>query len=232
MRTRRLALAVAAVAVLAACGETDDPNELLGEPPAPEESADGADAVDPNEHGDDGAGAATLDTPIEASDPHLDPMQQAVEQAAPGTPEAEAVPPEAAAAVAAATATCQRATGYRSGKAFTICVTSIDGKLVEINTARAFLKMRAAAKARGVAVRIVSGFRTMAQQRYLYNCYVTRSCNNGNLAARPGYSNHQSGHALDLNTSSGGVYTFLSNHGRAYGFRRTVPSERWHWERW
>jgi len=35
---------------------------------------------------------------------------------------------------------------------------------------------------------------------------------------------------LDLNTSASGVYSWLSNHGRAYAFRRTVPSERWHWE--
>lgn len=66
--------------------------------------------------------------------------------------------------------------------------------------------------------------------KYLYHCYKTRSCNGGNPAAPPGYSNHQSGHALDLNTSASGVYSWLSNHGRAYAFRRTVPSERWHWE--
>ncbi|MBN9164768.1 MAG: M15 family metallopeptidase [Myxococcales bacterium] len=51
------------------------------------------------------------------------------------------------------------------------------------------------------------------------------------LAAVPGYSNHQSGSALDLNTSARGVYSWLAKHGKAYGFRRTVPSEKWHWER-
>jgi LAS superfamily LD-carboxypeptidase LdcB len=70
----------------------------------------------------------------------------------------------------------------------------------------------------------------MATQRYLYHCYKTKACNGGNLAAVPGYSNHQSGHALDLNTAAGGVYSWLANHGHAYGFRRTVPSEKWHWE--
>jgi hypothetical protein len=62
------------------------------------------------------------------------------------------------------------------------------------------------------------------------HCYLSKKCNGGNLAAVPGYSNHQSGHALDLNTSAGGVYSYLVNHGHAYGFRRTVPSEKWHWE--
>ena len=45
----------------------------------------------------------------------------------------------------------------------------------------------------------------MASQEYLYACYVNCNCNNCNLAAKPGFSNHQSGHALDLNTSAAGV---------------------------
>lgn len=124
---------------------------------------------------------------------------------------------------------CTTATGYKRGVKMTICVTTIDGKLVEVHTASAFIKMRAAAKKSGVYLHVVSGFRTMAQQRYLYQLYKSGK---GNLAAPPGYSNHQSGHALDLNTSSGGVYSWLSKHGGAYGFKRTVPSEIWHWEHW
>src|SRR5690606_15622592 len=58
------------------------------------------------------------------------------------------------------------------------------------------------------------------------------NCNSCNLAATPGYSNHQSGHALDLNTSTPGVLNWLNNHGAYYGFARTVPSEPWHWEWW
>lgn len=127
-------------------------------------------------------------------------------------------------------AKCQRANGYRNGKRFDICVTTIDGKLVEVNTARAYLRMRSAARKSGAYLYINSGFRTMAQQRYLYGCYKSKRCNGGNLAAPPGYSNHQSGKALDLNTSARGVYSFLASRGRNYGFRRTVPSEAWHWE--
>jgi LAS superfamily LD-carboxypeptidase LdcB len=111
-----------------------------------------------------------------------------------------------------------------------ICVTTIDGHYVEVNTARAFLRIRKAARNVGISIHVVSGFRSMASQRYLYHCYLSKKCNGGNLAAVPGYSNHQSGHALDLNTSAGGVYSYLVNHGHAYGFRRTVPSEKWHWE--
>jgi len=126
--------------------------------------------------------------------------------------------------------TCTQTTGYSAGKATPICVVTIDGKPVEQKTAEVFLKMRADAAKAGVKITVVSGFRTMAEQQYLYNCYLTKKCNNGNLAAKPGYSNHQSGKALDLNTSSAGVYNWLTANGAKYSFERTVPSEKWHWE--
>lgn len=77
-------------------------------------------------------------------------------------------------------------------------------------------------------LRIVSGFRTQAEQEALYRLYRAGS---GNLAARPGYSNHQDGKALDLNTRDPGVYAWLTRNGARFGFKRTVPSERWHWEK-
>ncbi len=124
------------------------------------------------------------------------------------------------------------ATGYRSGSSFPITVVHVDAKPVQVDTANAYVAMQAKAKRAGINLRIVSGFRSMAEQQHLYNCYLTGSCNGGNLAARPGYSNHQSGHALDLNTSDAGVYSWLSNHAHEFGFARTVPSEIWHWEWW
>ena len=131
-------------------------------------------------------------------------------------------------AVVDAVSACRPATGYSRGRPTQICVVTVDGKLVEYRTAEAFQAMRAAAARDGVRISIVSGFRTMDQQRYLYNLYLS---GRGNLAARPGYSNHQSGLALDLNTSSGGVLNWLNRNGARFGFRRTVPSENWHWER-
>jgi LAS superfamily LD-carboxypeptidase LdcB len=124
------------------------------------------------------------------------------------------------------------ATAYINGNPSTINVVTVDGHAVRKITANAYYEMAKAAQKDGVQIRIVSGFRTMAEQKYLYHCYTSCSCNGCNLAAKPGYSNHQSGHALDLNTSAGGVYSFLANHGAAYRFHRTVPSEAWHWEHW
>jgi len=123
-------------------------------------------------------------------------------------------------------------TGYVQGNTFTITVVTVDGKPVEAQTANAYIVMQQAAAADGVDLRVVSGFRTMAEQQYLYGCYVNCNCNSCNLAAVPGYSNHQSGHALDLNTADGGVLDWLNAHGAAFGFARTVPSEAWHWEWW
>jgi hypothetical protein len=118
-----------------------------------------------------------------------------------------------------------RQTAYERGRSFGIDVIKIGGKPASKPTGHAFLKMQAAAHAAGVRLVINSGFRTNAEQQYFYGCYQSGNCNNGNLAARPGYSNHQSGRALDLTTS-----TWLANNASRFGFKRTVPSEAWHYE--
>ncbi|MBL8957537.1 MAG: M15 family metallopeptidase [Myxococcaceae bacterium] len=123
-----------------------------------------------------------------------------------------------------------RGTGYRNGRAFAVTLVKTDYKPAGINAANAFYYMERAAARAGVSLVVNSGFRTMAQQRYLYNCYKTKRCNNGNLAARPGYSNHQSAIALDISTRQAKVYRWLKNNARRYGYVRTVPSEPWHWE--
>lgn len=124
------------------------------------------------------------------------------------------------------------AIGYVDGRPIVIVVVGVQGKPVEINTAAAFARMEAAAAGYGVELEIVSGFRTMSEQERLYDCYINCKCNNCNLAAMPGFSNHQSGRALDLNTRTPGVHDWLVAHAGAYGFRSTIASEPWHWEYW
>jgi len=118
-----------------------------------------------------------------------------------------------------------RKTAYDAGRQSSIEVIKIGNKPTSLATGHAFIKMQKAAHAAGVSLTINSGFRTMEEQQYFWNCYQTRRCNNGNLAARPGYSNHQNGRALDLTTSS-----WLANNASRFGFKRTVPSEAWHYE--
>jgi LAS superfamily LD-carboxypeptidase LdcB len=119
--------------------------------------------------------------------------------------------------------------GYRNGKAINLEVTEVDGVLVEVSTARAFIKMRDAADEQGVYLQAWSGFRSNDKQRELYDAWKAGA---GNPAAKPGYSNHQSGRAIDINLL--GVpketYAWLNKNAARYGFRRTVPSEPWHWE--
>ncbi len=242
LRLRPLSLLVVVSGLglaLAGCASSDGapdgttaPDDITPQEMAAGEAAGPATTVDDGLATADGAdptkdvaeeSAITITTPPEDATPFFDPEELAVvtEPATPGVIDPDSLNQ---------TESCHRVTGYRSGHKMNICVTTIDGKYVEVNTARAYLRMRKAARKVGVSMYIVSGFRSMASQRYLYHCYLSKKCNGGNLAAVPGYSNHQSGHALDLNTSAGGVYSYLVNHGHTFGFRRTVPSEKWHWE--
>jgi hypothetical protein len=127
--------------------------------------------------------------------------------------------------VSAVDCTPRRETAYVSGRASSIDVITIGGKAVTRATGHAFLRMQRAAHNAGVYLALTSGFRTNREQQYLYGCYRSGNCNNGNLAARPGYSNHQSGIAVDLTTSA-----WLAANAGKFGFRRTVPSEPWHYE--
>ncbi|MEO8700170.1 MAG: D-alanyl-D-alanine carboxypeptidase family protein [Kofleriaceae bacterium] len=119
------------------------------------------------------------------------------------------------------------ATGYRNGHRIKLEVVDIGWATVEVKTARAFVKMRDAAAADGVELEIWSGFRTYERQAELYAAWRKRM---GNEAAPPGYSNHQSGRALDLVVREEATWQWLEKHARRFGFRRTVKREPWHWE--
>lgn len=123
-------------------------------------------------------------------------------------------------------------TGYIQGEPFEITLVHVDGVPVERRTANGYWVMATAAEADGVVLRVVSGFRTMEEQAYLYMCYQCGCCNDGVGAAQPGFSNHQSGRAVDLNVEDPGVLDWLREHAAEYGFKNTTPSENWHWEWW
>jgi LAS superfamily LD-carboxypeptidase LdcB len=128
---------------------------------------------------------------------------------------------------AAGSASAQKVVGYAAGATTTLRVVDVDGKDVEVRTAHAFRVMARAASHKGVDLRIRSGFRSYAKQAALYKRYRHGE---GNLAARPGYSNHESGRALDLYVTDPHALDWLRAHAATYGFHRTVPGEAWHWE--
>jgi LysM repeat protein len=70
----------------------------------------------------------------------------------------------------------------------------------------------------------LSGYRSYAQQLYLYNLYLSGQ---GSLAAVPGTSSHEYGIALDL--AEPYMRTVLDQIGASYGWAKTeAPDEWWH----
>ncbi len=80
----------------------------------------------------------------------------------------------------------------------------------------------------GKGVLVTSGFRTIAQQRELYNAYLARNRRHPVVAA-PGRSRHNSGVAIDIDSPDADalVSTGLLKKHR---FHRPVRSEAWHIE--
>lgn len=129
----------------------------------------------------------------------------------------------------------------------------IDGKPINVRVADALLDMIASAKNDGITLRIQSGFRSpydsisttskkglkvsSSSQEKLYNDYLAGK---GNLAAKPGQSNHGNGIGFDLNTGSrnskssgnlnSSVYVWLIRNSWRFGFVRSVASEEWHFD--
>ena len=85
--------------------------------------------------------------------------------------------------------------------------------------ATALEEMFAAAKAQGVYLVAGSGFRSQSYQASLYNSYVARSGQAAadTYSARPGYSEHQTGLAMDISDYSGNTYLSRSFENTAEG---------------
>ncbi len=98
------------------------------------------------------------------------------------------------------------------------------GKPIGAHIAKQFDDMVAAAKQDGVNITITSGARSRAEQEKLYAAYKNGT---GNLAAKPGTSNHESGDALDLGPPS--AYAWLKQNAGKFGFKNKIASEPWHW---
>ena len=87
-----------------------------------------------------------------------------------------------------------------------------------------------AAKSCGEIWNINSGYRSYAEQTALYNAYLAGT---GNLAARPGTSNHEGGRAVDVSGADGsavGRSSKRANACAAQGLCFPVVGEPWHIE--
>jgi hypothetical protein len=123
--------------------------------------------------------------------------------------------------------------GYVNGVPTKLDLVKIDaaGHQLRKDAAAAYMRMRGAAAASSPPVTLVvnTAFRDMAFQERLYALYQAGT---GNLAAKPGFSNHQGGIAVDIETANGTnpAFVWLNNNAFRFGFKRTVASEPWHWE--
>jgi hypothetical protein len=101
-----------------------------------------------------------------------------------------------------------------------------------LTTLEPYLRMVAKADADGVHVAIVSGFRSFPEQTLLFQGFQ-QGLPGFNLAAKPGFSNHQNGIALDIDvggSKDSPIYKWLGANATSFGFVRTVNGEPWHWE--
>lgn len=76
------------------------------------------------------------------------------------------------------------------------------GNGLKNETLNAFNKMKSVASGEGLNLYISSGYRSYADQKYIYNNYVLRDGQSeaDTYSARAGHSEHQTGLAFDLNT--------------------------------
>lgn len=98
--------------------------------------------------------------------------------------------------------------------------------------AQAFAKMVQAAEEDGISLRSVSAYRSYSTQKGLYNRYISQYGQRltDTFSARAGYSEHQTGLALDINTASTQAhfedtadYAWLQEHCAQYGFLLRYP---------
>ncbi|WP_181034459.1 D-alanyl-D-alanine carboxypeptidase family protein [Arthrobacter sp. 08Y14] len=82
---------------------------------------------------------------------------------------------------------------------------SVDGQLLRAEPAEALMLLQQAAAADGVTVRAISGYRPFETQSALYSGYTSQYGQDqaDAISARPGYSEHQTGLAVDIAAADG-----------------------------
>ena len=123
---------------------------------------------------------------------------------------------------------------------------------LQTDAAASFLKMQADAQRDGVQLMPISGFRSVASQRDIFDRQIERKGSReaaAQVSAPPGHSEHHTGYAIDITEAQNPevdlkyafeqtrAYSWLLTHAQAYGFelsfpknnRQNVSFEPWHW---
>jgi D-alanyl-D-alanine carboxypeptidase len=126
---------------------------------------------------------------------------------------------------------------YKSGKIVQcqlVRIPNVDKEFyLEKTCLEYYLKMKNEAKKENVIFIEDTAWRSMEHQTRLYNDWKAGILK-APACAIPGYSNHQNGVCVDLDTQQKGkaskVYQWLEKNSSKFGFSNTVKSEPWHWE--
>ena len=127
---------------------------------------------------------------------------------------------------------------------------TVYGATISAKVQTDFVAMYQAANAAGVAFSVTSSYRSYSNQVATYNGWVKTNGSTAaadTVSARPGYSEHQTGLAMDLQAGgcalecflNSAQYTWLQAHAAEYGFIQRYPiglesvtgysSEAWHY---
>ncbi len=113
------------------------------------------------------------------------------------------------------------ATGMASGGGYGGVLIFRDGEGMRPDVAAAYDQMAAAARADGIALMVVSGFRSDAEQAELFAAHPDPT-----WVAPPGQSLHRCATELDLGPSS--AYAWLAANAGRFGFLKRYEWEDWH----
>ena len=125
-------------------------------------------------------------------------------------------------------------------------------EFLDKTAANAFNRMKSDAKTSGVDITIISGFRSIAQQKKLFLKQINKRGGKeaaARFSAPPGYSEHHTGYALDIGEGQNidtyikfefeytEAYLWLVKNAHKYGFELSFPKnnlqgvsyEPWHW---
>ncbi|HET7506791.1 MAG TPA: transglycosylase SLT domain-containing protein [Solirubrobacterales bacterium] len=114
------------------------------------------------------------------------------------------------------------ATGMASGGGYSGPLIYRDGEGMRPDVAAAYDQMAAAARGDGIALVVVSGFRSDAEQAELFAAHPDPT-----WVAPPGHSLHRCATELDLGPSS--AYGWLAANATRFGFVQRYSWEAWHY---
>jgi hypothetical protein len=116
-------------------------------------------------------------------------------------------------------------TGFLKGQHFQLRVVEVEsGRWLAEAAGRAYLRGKAKAKAAGVSGSLASAFRTEAEQR-------AQLTERAEYAAKLGWSPHQRGEGIDVQSSTTEMRSRFKAHLVAEGFKLNA-SEDWHLDYW